>query len=146
MKTIVLIVCIVLTTNGNCAEKIGGIMGLTLSHKFYPPSAKSECIWARTKTNEFPTLEKAKTVLSLLVSKLEEKHGKAVDNYIDRGDQRVSWTVFKQWGTGVNSKGEKEEVVTSAMIVVHCFDRELSAKAAAEREEISGETSIFEYF
>lgn len=44
------------------------------------------------------------------------------------------------------SKGEKEEAVTSAMIVVDCFDRELCNQAAGEREEINGETSIFEDF
>lgn len=191
MKSIILLIAVTFASHGNCAEKVGGIMGLTLGRKFYPPSAKSGCkllekrneknescavyvyelpsdrgilkmntvtvevtpksgiicgIWARTRTNEFPTLEKAKTVLNLIVSRLEEKHGKAVKNCIERGSQHVSWTVFENWGTRTNSKGEKEDVVSSAMIVVTCGDRELYDKAGQEREEMNGETSILESF
>ena len=103
-------------------------------------------ISARTRTNEFPTLDEAKATLSLIISRLEEKHGKSVGNCIDRGNQRVCWLTFEDHGTVVNAKGEKENVVTGAMIVVNCFDMELSDRAAQEREEINGESYIFEYF
>ena len=191
MKNIfIVIIVLAFTTCGHCAEKIGGIMGLTLGHKFFPPSAKSGCkllekrndkwescavfiyelpqnqiyrmntvevsvtpktgiicaIAARTRTNEFTSLEAATNTLNLIVSRLEEKHGKATDNYIERGGQRVGWVVHKKWGERINSKGEKEEVVTNAMIYINCFDRELTNKASEEREELNGESAIFESF
>ena len=82
----------------------------------------------------------------MIVLQLENKYGKAADGYIERGERVITWAAYEQLRTVLNSKEQKQNDVTNAMIVVHCFDRYLSAKAAEEREEMNGESRIFEYF